>query len=62
MKKWISILLAVVMVFSLFPVGVLAADGVCVAVLGTAIDAAKSSLAKRVCRDGPVFRKGELLW
>ena len=27
MKKWISILLAVVMVFSLFPVGVLAADG-----------------------------------
>ena len=35
--------------------GVLAADGVCVAVLGTAVDAAKSSLARRVCRDGALI-------
>ena len=35
--------------------GVLAAGGVCIGVLGTAIDAAKSSLAKRVCRDGALI-------
>ena len=35
--------------------GVLAAGGVCIGVLGTAIDSAKSSLAKRVCRDGALI-------
>ena len=35
--------------------GTLAAGGVCIGVLGTAIDAAKSSLAKRVCRDGALI-------
>ena len=35
--------------------GVLAAGGICIGVLGTAIDTAKSSLAKRVCREGALI-------
>lgn len=35
--------------------GALAAGGRCIGVLGTAIDAAKSSLAKRVCREGALI-------
>ena len=35
--------------------GALAAGGICVGVLGTAIDAARSSLAKRVCREGALI-------
>ena len=35
--------------------GALAAGGICIGVLGTPIDAAKSSLAKRVCRKGALI-------
>ena len=35
--------------------GTLAAGGICIGVLGTGIDAARSSLAKRVCRDGALI-------
>ena len=35
--------------------GTLAAGGICIGVLGTAVDAAKNSLAKRVCRDGALI-------